>query len=128
MMPEVSITGDLNTETTPSRCELLELARVTREQRFGFAFRDFYRTHKTASQQPGASPPGGWGGYVPPGRRNWGDIRPWNCRSSHLLMGMKKMNLKISPFEKIVDEIRGVFNFGGRFGGGPPLKNPWRRP
>jgi len=66
MMPEVSITGDLNTETTPSRCELLELARVTREQRFGFAFRDFYRTHKTASQQPGASPPGGWGDTSPP--------------------------------------------------------------
>ena len=39
----------------------------------------------------------------------------------------------MGPFEKIEDQIRGVFNFGGRFcgpglGSGPPLKNPWRRP
>jgi len=33
------------------------------------------------------------------------------------------MKLKIDPFEKIVDQIRGVFKLGGRFGG-PPDKVP----
>ena len=33
---------------------------------------------------------------------------------------MKKLKYKIGPFEKIVDQIRGVFNFGVRFGGPVP--------
>jgi len=37
---------------------------------------------------------------------------PRNCRTSHLFNGNLFLLWKIGPFEKIVDEIRGVFNFG----------------
>jgi len=43
---------------------------------------------------------------------------PWNCQFSYFFNGnLTFFKWKMGPFEKIVDHIRGVLHFGGRFGG-----------
>ena len=65
---------------------------------------------------PGVAPPGEMRGISPP------EI----AELPIFLTGIKFFKWKMGPFEKIVDEIRGVFNFGGSFG--VPRLGPDPRP
>ena len=61
---------------------------------------------------------GGDGGCVFPGwqNREGGGISPAFWQLPTFLTGIKKWKWKMGLFAKIVDQIRGDFKFGGRFG------------
>ena len=68
-----------------------------------------------------ASPPGGWGGgdaFPPVGKTGGYPPSPTEIAELPIfLTGIEILKMENRPFEKIVDQIRGVFNFWGSFDG-----------